>query len=101
MESRFDAARLLVNTSDYEGLPNTFLQAWARGVPTLGTVDAGTSAHRRFGDVEAGAREIEALLADPQRWANASERCREHFERNHSGGETLAHYGRLLEGLAA
>jgi len=101
VEPRFDAARLFVNTSDYEGLPNTFLQAWARGVPTLGTVDAGTSAHRRFGDVEAGAREIEALLGDPQRWADASGRCREHFERNHSGGETLARYGRLLGGLAA
>jgi glycosyltransferase involved in cell wall biosynthesis len=101
VEPRFDAARLFVNTSDFEGLPNTFLQAWARGVPTLGTVDAGTSAHRRFGDVEAGAREIEALLGDPQLWARASERCREHFERNHSGGETLVRYGRLLEGLAA
>jgi glycosyltransferase involved in cell wall biosynthesis len=101
VESRFDAACLLVNTSDYEGLPNTFLQAWARGVPTLATVDAGTSAHRRFGDVEAGAREIEALLGDPASWSDASERCRAHFERNHSGGETLARYGRLLEGLAA
>jgi len=101
VEPRFDAARLLVNTSDFEGLPNTFLQAWARGVPTLGTVDAGTSAHRRFGDVEAGAREIETLLGNPQRWADASEHCREHFERNHSGSETLARYGRLLEGLAA
>jgi len=101
VEPRFDAARLFVNTSEFEGLPNTFLQAWARGVPTLGTVDAGTSAHRRFGDVEAGAREIEALLGDPQLWAHTSERCREHFERNHSGSETLARYGRLLEGLAA
>jgi len=101
VESRFDAARLFVNTSDFEGLPNTFLQAWARGVPTLGTVEAGTGAHRCFGDVEAGAREIEALLGDPLRWADASERCREHFERNHSGSETLARYGRLLEGLAA
>jgi glycosyltransferase involved in cell wall biosynthesis len=101
VESRFDAARLVVNTSDFEGLPNTFLQAWSRGVPTLATVDAAAPAHRRFRDVEEGAREIEALFNDPGVWVRASERCREHFEGTHSGRETLAHYGRLFERLAA
>jgi glycosyltransferase involved in cell wall biosynthesis len=101
VEARFDAARLLVNTSEFEGLPNTFLQAWARGVPTLGTVDAGTPVHRQFCGLEEGAHEIEALLGDPDRWQGASARCRQHFERNHSGADTLARYGRLFDGLAA
>jgi glycosyltransferase involved in cell wall biosynthesis len=101
VEPRFDAARLFVNTSEFEGMPNTFLQAWARGVPTLATVDAGTPAHRQFRDLDEGAREIEALFGDPERWARASAGCREHFERNHSGAETLARYGRLFDGLAA
>jgi glycosyltransferase involved in cell wall biosynthesis len=99
VESWFDAARVLVNTSFSEGMPNTFLQAWARGVPTLGTVDVGTPAHTQFGDVDEGARKIEALFASRTTWECASRRCREHFERTHSGTETLRRYGRLFDEL--
>jgi glycosyltransferase involved in cell wall biosynthesis len=39
VEERFDQAKLLVNTSRHEGFPNTYLQAWSRGLPVLSFVD--------------------------------------------------------------
>jgi glycosyltransferase involved in cell wall biosynthesis len=101
VETRFDGARVLVNTSRYEGMPNTFLQAWSRGVPTVATVDVGTPVHRQFGDLPDGVREIEALFADQNHWEDASRRCREQFQRTYSGAETLERYGRLFAELTA
>jgi glycosyltransferase involved in cell wall biosynthesis len=101
VEPRFDDARVLVNTSDHEGMPNTFLQAWARGIPTLATVDVEAPIHKQFADIEEGAREIETLFADQKTWESRSRRCREYFERTHSGAETLERYGRLFDELAA
>jgi glycosyltransferase involved in cell wall biosynthesis len=99
VDRHFDAARVFVNTSHFEGMPNTFLQAWSRGVPTLGTVQVDTPAHRHFRDADEGARAIEALFTRPAEWQRASRGCRSHFERNHSGAETLRRYARLFEEL--
>ena len=100
-EKWFDRARVLVSTSLYEGMPNTFLQAWARGVPTVATVDVGTPANLAVDGVEALAREVGRLLRDPHAWQEASQCCRGHFARTHSPQEVLARYLRLFEQLLA
>src|SRR5262249_3979860 len=104
VEQQFDRARVLVNTSEYEGMPNTFLQAWARGVPALATVDVGArlrdeAIYQKTDTVAEAAAEIERLFADELHFARASSRCREYFETSHSSSEVLARYERLFDGL--
>ena len=97
VERWFDRARVLVNTSTYEGMPNTFLQAWARGIPTVALVDVGAPVHRAVSSIEELASEVETAFAGAER-GNA---CREYFERAHSKGGVLKQYQRLFKGLAA
>jgi glycosyltransferase involved in cell wall biosynthesis len=95
VEPWFDGARVLVNTSIYEGMPNTFLQAWARGVPTVATVDVDAPVQRVVSDMEGLVQEVEKAFADP----SAGERCREHFERHHAPAHVLARYEELFASL--
>jgi glycosyltransferase involved in cell wall biosynthesis len=100
-EPWFDRARVLVNTSVYEGMPNTFMQAWARGIPTLATVDVGAPVQRVFADPAAGAAQIEEFFRDEARYGEASAACRAYFERNHSPREVLGKYAALFQALAS
>jgi len=95
VEPWFDRAAVLVNTSTYEGMPNTFLQAWARGVPTVATVDVGASVHRVAPTADRLEEDIEAAFSDPSLGA----RCREYFARQHSPAETLRRYAQVFDGL--
>jgi glycosyltransferase involved in cell wall biosynthesis len=95
VEPWFDRARVFVNTSVFEGMPNTFLQAWARDVPTVGTVDVGASVHRVATDVESLAAGVEELWAE----APGRRRYREYFEKTHSCNEVMRRYGRLFDEL--
>ena len=99
VERWFDQARLLVLTSVYEGMPNVFLQAWARGVPTVATVDVGAPVNTIFSDAAQGAAKVAALLSNNGLWSQVSADSLAHFERNHSSSEVLARYARLLEEL--
>jgi glycosyltransferase involved in cell wall biosynthesis len=99
VERWFDRARVLVNTSTYEGMPNVFLQAWARGVPTVATVDVGVEAHRCVPDISSLEKEVELLLDDPVSHEKASRACRAYFEATHSSAQVLRRYAQLFEGM--
>ena len=101
VEPYFDRARVLVNTSVHEGMPNTFLQAWARGVPTVAFVDTGARLdgeplYRVVEHVAEAASEVERLFSDEAHWARASARCRKYFDSTHSTPKVLERFGRLL-----
>ncbi len=105
VERYFDRARVLVNTSLHEGMPNTFLQAWARGVPTVAFVDTGARLrgellYRVVEQVEEAAGEVERLFTDEAHWARASARCREYFGSTHSTSKVVERFEGLLGELA-
>lgn len=101
--SYFDAASEFVNTSDSEGFPNTFLQAWIRGVPTLSFVrpelspgKTGTIACNDLADMAA---RLQHLAGDPAAWQQASDDCLAHFSQVHSVATVLEKYRSLFEQL--
>lgn len=77
----FERARMLVGTSEVEGVPNTYLQAWGHGAPVVAYLDpehliANGGLGRTVHSQEEMAEAVTQLLADPKDWTEASARCR-------------------------
>jgi glycosyltransferase involved in cell wall biosynthesis len=99
----FDGASVLVNTSDVEGFPNTFLQAWIRGIPSLSFVrpelrpgETGTIECKDMTDLSS---HVAALTSDAGVWQQASRACSAHFTGYHGVDNVLRHYRTLFERL--
>jgi glycosyltransferase involved in cell wall biosynthesis len=104
-ERHFDDATIFVNTSESEGVPNSFLQAWARGVPTVSYIDAGATLSGR----EVGIRvtsavemiqEVNRLASNDQLREEAGARGRIYVENVHSPEKVIALYERLFVDLS-
>ncbi len=100
----FNGARVLLNTSKFEGFPNTFLQAWSRGIPTVSLLDThsledGVPVSAIAEGVEDGAAEVARLMTDDPAWQQASQRALRHFRRVHSVDAMLVRYEHLLASL--
>jgi glycosyltransferase involved in cell wall biosynthesis len=93
----YDRAKVFVNTSDVEGFPNSYLQAWIRGVPVVTLFDPdGVVEREGLGVVvKSPARMAEAighLLGDTAAWTAASDRCRAFMAGEFEEEKVLAPY---------
>lgn len=99
----FDGASVVVNTSETEGFPNTFLQAWLRGMPTLSFVapkdERGVTGTQVATDLPDMERRLRALLHDRDAWARQSRIGEAQYHRNHTSAATAAKYDHLLSEL--
>jgi glycosyltransferase involved in cell wall biosynthesis len=105
-ETHFDQAAVLLNTSLVEGFPNTFLQAWARAVPSVSFFDCGAAdGQGKLGavvpDLDAMAATLAQLIGEPAARAALGRRCHDYYLRHHAVDATLAAleglFGRLME----
>lgn len=102
VEKHFDEASLFLNTSDYEGFPNTFLQSWARGIPTLSFFDCGARSDGRpvgllCRDVAEMKATISELCEDDMRRLEAGDRARRYFRANHTVEVAVNRYSKLIQ----
>ncbi len=93
----------IVSTSEFEGMPNVFLEGWAHGVPALalshdpgGVLDAGSVGWVAAGDLERMAR-LAGEAWDRRGDAIAiAEACRAHVAARHSPAAVAARWERVL-----
>jgi glycosyltransferase involved in cell wall biosynthesis len=86
-----DSAVAMVNTADYEGMPNIFLESWARGVPALsllhdpdGVIERESLGYFAHGSPERFAAQARQLWHTRHNQSELQERCRGYVAREHA-----------------
>lgn len=105
MPALYRTSSLFCCTSEYEGYPNTFLEAWSHSLPIVSTFDPdnliknknlGISAHSKSELVDA----IKVFHDDPELWKERSVNARHYYVNNHTVDEVMKRFEILFTQLS-
>ena len=93
----YGKAKVFINTSDVEGFPNSYLQAWVNGAPTIVFIDPDDCiVENNLGfkavNVDDMAKIIRELLDSQDSWSRLSKNCVEYMNKNYSNDKILEPY---------
>ncbi len=90
IDKYFSKAKVLVNTSDFEGFPNTFLQAFNNKVPVISlnvnpdnVIDKYSLGFSLNGNINNLKNKAELLFRDEKLYQGISENCYTYMKKNH------------------
>ena len=99
-------AAALISTSDEEGFPNTFLQAWSSGTPVISLkIDPDHVIERRrlgavSGDINTAVSIVRNLLHGPDERERIAHRARQYVEEYHSAAAVTAVFNQAVSGAS-
>jgi glycosyltransferase involved in cell wall biosynthesis len=101
----YDRARVLVNTSEIEGFPNSYLQAWAHGTPVITFIDPDGIIEREglgyvVKDTSDLVARVQYLATHPEVWERLCAHCLAFMRREFADDRILAPYRELIDGPA-
>lgn len=94
-------AGCFLSTSDHEGFPNTFLEAWSHGLPIVSTFDPDGLIHSHglgivAQDVPGLVAGVRRLHGDPDFWRRCSANARRHYLENHQVDKVMHRFERVF-----
>lgn len=97
----YGRAACLCCTSESEGFPNTFLEAWSHGLPVVSTFDpdriiAENGLGGSASDIPSLIRELRSLVTDRKRWLAASSNARRYYAARYPVDQVMREYERLF-----
>ncbi len=98
----YQNARLMCCTSDFEGFPNTFLEAWSYGIPIVSTVDPDNLISTgNMGIYAKNIKELASgilmLINDSQKWEKSSQSARRYYIENHTVDAVMSKFENVFK----
>lgn len=105
MPALYHSSTLFCCTSEYEGFPNTFLEAWSQGLPIVSTFDPDHLIQKRGLGLSATTKDelvtgLRKLCSERDLWQTYSSNARDYYQENHSVEEVMGRFENIFVKLS-